>query len=168
VLYKDNIFHFRGGLSLPAFRDSIPKPQWTAIRHIHISTTYMQFYRGLHPNWQGTVLETLPNWPSICEYLNELPSLQTLGFDILAKDHGVKPDFFERTKTEVLLSILTPLKAIRAGAIEVEVNVEVPDQVWKTLGPVDFKVTTKERQFNETVFRSNRWLYDAMEEPWRE
>jgi len=45
----------------------------------------------------------------------------------------------------------------------VELNAEVPNEVWELLGPVDFKAVVKERPFNGCLWGST--LYDAIEVP---
>lgn len=47
------------------------------------------------------------------------------------------------------MSILGPLRGIRAETIEVELDSYVPEDVWRALGPVDFEVVFREREFNE-------------------
>lgn len=161
ILYEENVFHFRGGIGLPAFKSSIPTVQWNAIRHIHISTSYAAFYdRDLH--WTGyNPPRTLPNWKQICDDLAQLPNLQDLRFDITADDPNVGYSF-EKNETQILLSILQPLKDIRSGTIEIELNARVPEKIWRMLGPVNFMTTFRKRPFNEKVYRSLR-LHDATE-----
>ncbi|KAF2688149.1 hypothetical protein K458DRAFT_385719 [Lentithecium fluviatile CBS 122367] len=152
ILYERNIFHFRGGVTLPAFKQSIPAVQWNAIRKIHLSTAYSPFY---HPNCNRAgykAPKTLPNWNQICEDLSSLPSLQTLSFDILADDPYFVRGYFTGTEPETLLSILKPLKAIRSSRMEVELNIELPKEVVHLLGPVNYEIAFRERPFNE-VFR---------------
>ncbi|KAF2182960.1 hypothetical protein K469DRAFT_635881 [Zopfia rhizophila CBS 207.26] len=163
ILYRDNVFHFRGGLGLPAFRGSIPKLQWTTIRHLHISTAYTPFYRGDPLLIEHHPPDTLPNWNKICEQLKELPSLQSLRFDIMARGREINYPF-DKYKTDLLMSILRPLKDIHAHIFEVELNVEIPNEVWKLVRPVNFTTVLKERPFNEEVFRANT-LHDATDVP---
>jgi hypothetical protein len=152
ILYESNIFHFRGGVTLPAFKQSIPRAQWNAIRKIHLSTAYSPFY---HPNSDRAgykAPKTLPNWNQICEDLSSLPNLQTLSFDILADDPYFDRGHFTGMEPNTLLSILKPLKAIRSDEIEVELNIKLPEEIVQLLGPVNYKIRYRKRPFNE-VFR---------------
>lgn len=54
---------------------------------------------------------------------------------------------------ETIVSILAPLKDIRAGKIEVEVNIELSDEVVHLLGPIDFQITFRNRPFNDDLRR---------------
>ncbi|KAF1999856.1 hypothetical protein P154DRAFT_522939 [Amniculicola lignicola CBS 123094] len=154
VLYRSNIFHFRGGVGLPAFVESIPTLQWMAIRHIHISTAYSPFFtddyatlKEKHPP------ESLPSWATICRHLEQLPALHSLKFDIAVKDHQCTYSFSLNRK-KLLLSILGPLRSINAQTLEVELNAEVPDEIWELLGPVKLTTFVRERPFNDEVYKN--------------
>lgn len=161
ILYRENIFHFRGGLGLPAFKSSIPSLQWNAIRYIHISTAYSPFYDANLFFTGYNAPKMLPNWRNICEYLAELPNLHDLRFDILADDPNTG-HLFKQNSDKILLSILQPLKRVRADTIEVELNVQVPEKIWEILKPVNLTAKYYERPFNEKVF-STLSMHDAMD-----
>jgi hypothetical protein len=149
ILYEQNVFHFRGPITLPAFKQAIPAVQWNSIHKIHISTTYAPFY---YPNngvagykWLGS----LPNWDQICEDLSRLPNLQSLSFDILILDPYFESGPLKMDDPIALLACLEPLKAIRAARMEVELNMKLPDEVVHALGPVEYEVVFRDRPFDE-------------------
>lgn len=158
-LYKCNIFHFRGPLSLPAFRDSIPRLQWLAIRHIRIATAFMAFYRSRSWPESTTSQYTYPNWIRICECLNELPNIRTLIFDISAPDHYIS-GAAERHSASVLMSIFEPFKDINARDLRIELN-NVPNEVRQLISPPgNFSVVFKERSLRWDV--NCEPLFDAI------
>lgn len=67
---------------------------------------------------------------------------------------------FEKPKDNILRDILKPLKYLKATVFEVEINVEIPEKVWRDLGEVGFTVVVRERLYNKHVFG---WvvLYDT-------
>ncbi|KAF2444645.1 hypothetical protein P171DRAFT_431447 [Karstenula rhodostoma CBS 690.94] len=149
ILYEQNVFHFRGPITLPAFKQAIPAVQWNSIRKIHISTAYAPFY---YPNngvagykWLGS----LPNWDQICEDLSGLSNLQSLSFDILMLDPYFESFPLKMGDPIAFLACLEPLKAVRAAKMVVELNMTLPGEVVNALGPVEYEVVFRDRPFNE-------------------
>lgn len=110
------------------------------------------------------VLETFPNWNKICEDLKELSNIQSLKLDIMVLDREI--DYpFDALSTFILMSVLKPLKDIHARVLEVEFNVDIPNELWELLAPVNFTTISKERPFNVEVF-CTYILHDAIDIPW--
>jgi hypothetical protein len=163
ILYERNIFHFRGPVTLPLFKRSIPAVQWNAIRKIHLSTTYSPFYSPNLDRAGYKAPKTLPNWNQICDDLKSLPNLQTLVFDILSEDPYFDRGYFTGKEPETLISILKPLKAIGSSEIEVELNTEVPEEVLHFLGLVNYEIVFRERPFNKVFGRLPPFPFESIE-----
>ncbi|PVH95901.1 hypothetical protein DM02DRAFT_632443 [Periconia macrospinosa] len=152
ILYERNIFHFRGGITLPAFKRSIPIVQWAAIRNVHISTAYTPWLYPLRfASYKPP--KSLPNWDQICKDLGSLPNLQSLSFDILANDVYAGRGSFGLAAPRPVLPFLESLKAIKCKRMEVELNMELPGDLLHRLGPVNYKITVRERPYHGKYYR---------------
>lgn len=159
-LYTCNTFYFRGPISLPGFRESIPRLQWLSIRHIHIKTGFVAFYE-IH-GWPLylSAYRTYANWSRICECLQDLPNIRSLMFDISAPENLVMRSGVDHT-VAALKSVCEPLADMDARIVSFEL-INVPNEVRDILGPVKFTTVFKERPFRWKVDRS---LRDAIEAP---
>jgi hypothetical protein len=159
MLYARNIFTFKGAVGVLAWHASVPDVQWSCIRHVHISTAFER--TTMHRDF-GTISrratwsrkyppDSLQYWESCCNLLQNLKSLDTLRFDLIVR-HGDRDDERE-VPDHVFTSILTPLKEVKAGLFEVELNVSLSEGVWESLGQVPFKLTVAARGDDEDEFR---------------
>lgn len=104
------------------------------------------FELPLAPKTSSTIPpENITHWNNTCAAIAGLKSLQRVTIDTtilhhlrLRRPNAVKD-------SQALISILTPLKAIRAREMEGEISVEVPDGVRDALGSVAFTIVQRQR-----------------------
>ncbi|KAF2751433.1 hypothetical protein M011DRAFT_114279 [Sporormia fimetaria CBS 119925] len=101
ILYRDNIFHFRGSYSLLTFRHTLSDVQWAALRHVHISAHFRESCR-LPPLTTEWLPEFLPNWQECCQHLT-LPNLRSLRLDLVTEAPRADDNYrIEPLRAEVL------------------------------------------------------------------
>lgn len=153
ILYQENIYHFRGAPSLLALRTSISRIHWNLIRHIHLSTFYT-CDAGWYIQDQCWPPENPINWEKMCEYIQELPQLDSLKLDIVFKITSGYAHLSHRMNN-LFTRALGPLKNVKAKVFEVESNVQPAPEVWASLGRVNFKIVVRERELNERLYGGN-------------
>jgi hypothetical protein len=146
ILYQDNIFHFRGAPGLLKFIGSISPIQQQALHYIHISTVVtidtVNYYSSAPP-WPP---EVLPEWQEACKTLGSLSNLRSLQLDITVMYR------FEAWIDLVLKPVLEALRNLKVKAFEIELNVEMTEDLKRSLGDVDFVITSKKRPYNEQLY----------------
>ncbi|KAF2653175.1 hypothetical protein K491DRAFT_680773 [Lophiostoma macrostomum CBS 122681] len=150
ILYRENVFHFRGGPPLLAFRASISPRQWSSIRHIHISSIHTKdsCMPGAEKKWPPEHIET---WDRCFEILRGDKTLETLRIDLMARFDMWGGGSAHNTEL-ILMEALRKMRSIPAKFYEVEINIDPPQEFWDALGEVDFAVIVRERQYNETLY----------------
>jgi len=146
ILYQENIFHFRGAPGLLRFIGSISPIQQQALHYIHISTVVT--IDTVHhccsaPPWPP---EILPEWQEACKTLGSLSSLRSLRLDITVMYRC------EAWINLVLKPVLEALRNLKVKVFEVELNVEMTEDLKRSLGDVDFAITSKKRPYNEQLY----------------
>ncbi|KAF2468915.1 uncharacterized protein BDR25DRAFT_230701 [Lindgomyces ingoldianus] len=150
ILYTANEFSFKGAKGVLALRAVVPTSHWHTIRHVHVSTMFLtpKDYWSKHENYPP---ENFANWTESCNALQDLRDLRTLRIDIVVYDS------FDREHPGAvddasLVSILQPLKDIKAQVLEVELNFPIPDTVRRALSKINFTISTKKRPYNTELF----------------
>jgi hypothetical protein len=96
--------------------------------------------------------EDYDRWGKACSTIGTLHHLQSLNIDMTLWNYRYysMPDTIDDNH---LLIVLSPLKSLRAGCFDVEVNAEIPDRVRKALEPFHFSITERHRPYMANVFR---------------
>ncbi|PVH98355.1 hypothetical protein DM02DRAFT_673438 [Periconia macrospinosa] len=142
ILYKNNIFHFRGSPRLLAFHKSIPTAQWQAIRYLHMSTTFKPPWPNEAELWHFPA-DSWEDWDETCALLNGM-QLKSLRFDIAHVPRS--PSFpVEEMGDKAMIAILEPLKMLEAENFEVEINFRLSSAVEKYFKDAPFAVVFKKR-----------------------
>jgi hypothetical protein len=145
------MFSFYGANGLLSFKSLIPKENWERIRRINISTVFL-----MPMSMSGESVELPPenyeHWGKACSAIGALDHLQVLTIDFTIWN------FYDwqtvnSIEHEALVLILSPLQNIKAKVMEVETNVEVPELVKSSLGPLKFTLEQQKRPFGEAFQR---------------
>ncbi|KAH7413562.1 hypothetical protein DE146DRAFT_239 [Phaeosphaeria sp. MPI-PUGE-AT-0046c] len=156
VLYTVNELNFRGASGVLLFRSQLPEHNWNKIRRLSISTVFLVPMRMALAAHVFLPPENYANWKAACETVASLRSLRCFTVDMVIKNwYDGKSWMANATKgveTEAFMSILSPINSIKVNEMVVEMNVEIPDDVVKMLGPLNFKVEQRHRPYNSRLF----------------
>jgi hypothetical protein len=151
------MFSFRGAAGLLCFKQPLSAQHWNLLRRLNIST---MFELPLKSTTRASIPpENIVHWETACAAIATLKSLQNVTIDITILHHlrRRRPDAVK--DSQALISILTPLKAICAREMEVELNTEVPDDVKDVLEPVAFTIVQRQRSYNILVFPQDYQIF---------
>jgi hypothetical protein len=157
VLYNANILSFKGAYGLVKFRSLLPNSNWDRIRRLSISTTFLvpknlsiNLFRNRN---QGLPPEDYSLWENVCSIMETMHGLQSLFIDMTLWNYRHDYSIPDTIDDDHLITILGPLRNIKARFFEVEMNADVPDRVITALTPFTFKLTERHRPYNTAVFR---------------
>ncbi|KAF2803252.1 uncharacterized protein BDZ99DRAFT_399750, partial [Mytilinidion resinicola] len=138
ILYTANHFSLEGARGMLEMRSVVPTPQWHMIRHVHVSTLFLT----PRPSWlrSGFPPENYNKWSDGCKALQELRGLRSIRFEFIGREDGPA-----EADVESLVSVLEPLKDIKAPSFEVEMNFPIPDPVQAILGDTNFTLRFQQR-----------------------
>jgi hypothetical protein len=145
-LYAQNIFHFRMGRSVYKFSKSIPSVQWHAIRKFHIATVFIApGYQSSNEHWPP---ETLERWLLCCSTLQWHQNIQELYVELRIQNFKPSPSgAAENIDEEVILTILQPLREIRARRFLVELNTELSPSLRSRIDAKNYEFVGKQRKY---------------------
>ncbi|KAF2489952.1 hypothetical protein BU16DRAFT_575483 [Lophium mytilinum] len=150
ILYTANQFSLKGSTGIVAMLSVVPNPQWHMIRHLHISTMFFtpkRYYsRDAGQRWDFPP-DDFNRWSVGCMVLQDLRGLYSLHVDIIVRD-STPPEDPDAVVFETLVSVLGPLKDIKAPVFEVEINLPIPNTVQTALGITNFTLLVHERPYN--------------------
>ncbi|KAF2492917.1 hypothetical protein BU16DRAFT_564219 [Lophium mytilinum] len=151
ILYTANYFSLKGARGMLEMRSIVPAPQWHAIRYLHVSTLFLtpRSY-WLHQDFPP---ENYINWADGCKALQKLQNIRSIRFEILVKAYEEREDGPASADVEALVSILEPLKDIKAPSFEVETNFVIPDSVQAILGDTNFSLKVQHRPYRKLYGR---------------
>lgn len=95
--------------------------------------------------------ENLSKWERCCNYLAELPNLDYLKLEIIARDY-IDSRSGPRIADIAIGAHLGFVKGIVSRNFEVELNVELSQEARDDLGEVNFVTTVKERPCNVKLY----------------
>jgi hypothetical protein len=145
------MFSFYGANGLLSFKSLVPKENWERIRRINISTVFLM-PMSMSGSFDVIPPENYDHWEKACSAIGTLDRLQLLTIDFtLWNFHDWKT--INTIEHKALISILCPLKKIKAKVMEVETNVEVPELIKSSLGPLTFKLKQQRRPFGDIFDR---------------
>ncbi|KAF2826894.1 hypothetical protein CC86DRAFT_406137 [Ophiobolus disseminans] len=155
VLYNANVFAFKGAHGLIRFHSTLPAQNWNRLRRVNVSTVFMMPRRvseGIYSRDNSVPPENYYAWGEACSTLATLTYLQHLTIDMTIwnyRGHNSTNPF----PPEDLLSILEPLKHIKAKFFEVELNTALPEAVKTSLEPLNFSIKQCHRPYDTESFR---------------
>jgi hypothetical protein len=153
VLYTANTFNFGGASRILTFQPMLPAHHWNRIRRLSISTVF-RVPTALTHSTQSFPPENYGKWEKICEFIATLASLQRLDIDMTIwnwHDH-IRHTTNNVIEPEDFMTILGPLKEVKASHIEVEMNAKLPASVHEKLGTINFLVKERYREYSTSCF----------------
>lgn len=152
ILYGSSIFSFKSAFDLLDFRSLIPAQNWQRLRRMNISTSFRIRERRTQYRYILSLSNNYGVWERACSTIGTLECLQSLCIDITIwndDDWETKNTIIE----DCFYYILEPLKMIKANAIELELNADVPQAARNVLKRYNCRVREFHRPYNEKVCR---------------
>jgi hypothetical protein len=92
------------------------------------------------------------DWKECCQLLKRSPNLRDIRLDIIVRTSSYDMGRPQRSQDNRVFDVLLPLKDVKAEIFEIEIDDAVPETVMALLGPVNFKMSVRQRPYNHFVF----------------